>query len=112
MSLDERARRATERNNAMHEDHEHSSEEHNMVAAEIHHQVLEAVYGILKGKGDCAGCYSDAITIGMADALAQVIVDTRRASAVDATVEYATDRIVGHVAILQGHHLVDHNDYR
>jgi hypothetical protein len=95
----------------MTEHHEHSSEEHNAVSAEVFIQVLETVYGILKGKGDCAGCYSDAITIGMADALAQLIIDTRRASSVGATVAFATERIVKHVAFLEGHHMVEHSDY-
>jgi hypothetical protein len=59
----------------MNEHYNHSDEEYDMVAAEAHNQALEAVYGVLKGKGDCPGCYSDTIIVGMADALAQLIVE-------------------------------------
>ena len=95
----------------MHEHHTPSDEELNTVIAAVHDQTLEAVSDLIKGKDICAGCYSGAIIIGIADALTQVIVNLKIASAVNASIVFATDRIVRRAAFLQGHHTVDHNDY-
>ena len=93
------------------EHHMPSDEELNTIAAAVHNQTLEAVYDLIKERNICAGGYSDAIIIGVSDALSQLIVDIKIDSAVGATVVFATDRIAIHNARLQGHHMVDHNDY-
>jgi hypothetical protein len=97
----------------MPEHHMPSREEVNMVATAVHHQTLEALYGVIKGKGICAGCYSDAIMMGMADAFAHLIVQTKDAPEVDAIADEIADRIVEHVEFLlgQGHHAAgSHHD--
>jgi hypothetical protein len=95
-----------EKNNAMSKHHMPSQEEANMIAAAVHDQTLEALYGVIKGKDICAGCYSEAIIIGMADALAALIVQTKDASVVGVIADEIASRIIKHVEFLlgQGHH--------
>jgi hypothetical protein len=90
----------------MPEHHMPSQEEANLVATAVHHQTLEAVYGVIKGKDLCAGCYSDAIIIGMVDALAQLIVDIKVASVARESADWSANRTVEHIEFLfgQGHH--------
>jgi hypothetical protein len=80
--------------------HTPSQEEANMIAEAVHDQTINAVHGVIKGKDICAGCYSDAIIVGMSDALAHLIVQTKDPSVAGACVDGIADRIVEHIKFL------------
>jgi hypothetical protein len=82
--------------------HKPSQEEASMIAEAVHDQTINAVHGVIKGKDICAGCYSDAILVGMSDALAY-LVQTKDPSVASACVDGIADRIVEHIEVLFEH---------
>jgi len=77
-----------------------TKEEMNAVAHEVCSETAAAMWKIVEGRQICPGCFAKAITIGLADTIAELIVTGKQIDRSDDLASDAVDRIFDHVEFL------------